>query len=323
MWNGGMVMNRQVYETIAKLKKLVIPHPQYTAAFDQIIEAYQLNDIVNVQQHLLCIGSSGTGKSTLKNKIAARYPTYSTDSQKIIPVLVIDTPSLPTVKNMAEAVLVQLGDPKFSRGSAVEKTTRILFYLKACDVKLIIFDELQHFMDQGSKAAPRQVSDWLKTLIDQSGASTVLMGLEQSEYLLQINEQLRRRFSRRIDLKAFDLTLESDYWDFVRVIQTLDKALALNIPCVLTEDLVKRYHFATNGVIDYMVKLMIAAYVVSVRLQLDTINAYCLADAFNEAIWSEAPKEMNPFNGRFKFNSLTKLGMPFHTPARKRREVVI
>lgn len=316
-------MDKKVYEMIAKLKKLVIPHPQYTAAFDQIVEAYQLNDAVNVQQNLLCIGSSGTGKSTLKSKIAAKYPSYSTGSKQIMPVLVIDTPSLPTVKNMAEAMLVQLGDPRFSRGAAVEKTTRILFFLKACEVKLIIFDELQHFIDQGNKAAPRQVSDWLKTLIDQSGASTVLMGLDQSEYLLQINEQLRRRFSRRLDLRAFNYKLKSDYWDFVRVIQTLDKALELGTPCVLTEDLVHRYHYATSGVIDYMVKLMIAAYVVAVRLQLDTINIFCLEEAFNEAIWSEAPKRLNPFNSQFEFHPLTKLGMPFHMPSRKRREVAI
>ena len=40
-------------------------------------------------------------------------------------------------------------------------------------------------------------ADWLKHLIDEVGVPTVLLGLPRLESLLQINEQLRRRFSRR------------------------------------------------------------------------------------------------------------------------------
>ncbi|MCP4597953.1 TniB family NTP-binding protein [Neptuniibacter sp.] len=306
-------MQRDHLETIARFKKTVIPHPQYVSAFEQIVQAYELNEQVGFQQNLICIGVSGTGKSTLKRKFYDQYPVIQTELGKRIPVLVIDTPSIPTVKNMAEAVLLQLGDPNFNKGSAIEKTGRILNYMKACEVKLVIIDELQHFIDQGNKAAPRQVSDWLKSLIDNSGASTVLMGLKRSEHILEINEQLRRRFSRRVDLKPFSIANQESFWDFFRVIKALDSVLMLPQPLELSEDLVHRFHCATNGVIGYAVNLIISAYQVAVRKKQDGLNLQCLEQAFTESIWLDGTGCSNPFNPSFKEKSLTKFWEPFNS----------
>ena len=45
------------------------------------------------------------------------------------------------------------------------------------------------------------VGDWLKTVIDELDVPTVLLGLPRTEQLLQVNEQLRRRFSQRRNLQ--------------------------------------------------------------------------------------------------------------------------
>jgi len=44
------------------------------------------------------------------------------------------------------------------------------------------------------------VADWLKTLIDKAQYRRDY-GLERTQIILDANEQLRRRFCRRIDLK--------------------------------------------------------------------------------------------------------------------------
>lgn len=310
-------MKREQFEVIAKFKKLVITHPQYLSAFSQIKQAYDLNDQVGFQQNLICIGISGTGKSTLKRKMYEKCPSRFIEDRRLIPILVIDTPSLPTVKNMAEAVLLKLGDPNFSKGSAVEKTVRILHFINSCKVKLIIFDELQHFIDQGNKTTPKQVSDWLKSLIEQSGVSTVLMGLTQSEHILRINEQLRRRFSCRVDLQPFNISEQEGFWDFFRALTALDQVLELSQPIELSEDLVHRLHFATNGIIGYMVNLTIAAYQVAIHNQLPRINRKCLEEAFMLSIWSKGKGASNPFSTKFNNKPLIEIGMPFHTPLAK------
>ncbi len=305
-------MDKKQSEILIRFKNLVIQHPQFEAAMNRVIEAYQLNAETGFQVNMICIGMSGTGKSTLKRKVEERYPAVFTVDCKIIPVLVIDTPSLPTVKNMAEAMLFQLGDPMFNRGSAVEKTGRILNYLKQCEVKLIIFDELQHFIDQGNKAAPRQVSDWLKTLIDQSQVSAVLMGLEQSEHILQINEQLRRRFSRRVDLTPFSIRCNQSYQHFAKVLHGLYQVVEFPLAKNTDTDLYRRWHFATNGVMAHMVNLIICAYQVTLREGYSSINQRSLEAAFIECIWSQGEGRLNPFHRDFNFKRLTKPGMPFY-----------
>lgn len=89
---------------------------------------------------------TGTGKTTLMDMLAKEFPPIEHADRKRIPVLAI--PALPTIKNLAEEMLVQMGDPIFYRGSAIDKTIRILHLIKVSNVKLILFDEMQHFIDR-------------------------------------------------------------------------------------------------------------------------------------------------------------------------------
>ena len=301
------------YQVIAKVKKLVIRHPPFDFAFHTILNTFEMNRETGVAEHLICVGESGTGKSTLKNEIEKTFPSYDDRDKLCIPVLVIDTPALPTVKNMAETVLVKLGDPLFFRGTTTEKTSRILNFLEKCEVKLMIIDELQHFIDQGNSSSPRQVSDWLKTIIDAAGVSTVLMGLERSEQILQINEQLRRRFSRRINLNAFSINTLEECAVFAGVLSKLVEYLDCSEKMDFTNNhLLKQIYFATNGIIDYMVKLFLGAYEVAIEKQTKIIDEHCLEIAFSRHIWVQGYGELNPFNPNFKWQKLNKERMPFH-----------
>ncbi len=302
-----------MFNTIARVKQLVIRHPQFEQAYQQIITAYNMNCQVAIPQHLVCVGESGTGKSTLKQELEKAYPRIEQTEKVIIPILVIDTPALPTVKNLAEAVLVKLGDPLFSKGSAIDKTNRIEVLFKKCHVKLVIFDELQHFIDQGKAHNTLKVADWLKTIIDKTNVSTVLMGLERSEQILQINEQLRRRFSRRIDLKPLALDDVADWQYLIGILKKIDQEIALPKLLELTDkELIRRIHFATNGIIDYIVKLLLGAYEIAYESNLLGIDQYCLEIAFTKRIWGQGINHLNPFNKAFKWQRLDKRGMPFH-----------
>ena len=151
-----MTLTIEQQQKIASLRTLFINHPQFDRAYDVVTHAYQMKTHVNSALNIICVGQSGTGKSTLKEKVKITYPAQQNDEKKIIPVLVVDTPSVPTIKNMAEEMLIQLGDPRFNKGSAIDKTNRVLNYLIKCEVKMIIFDELQHFIDQGNRRTPHE-----------------------------------------------------------------------------------------------------------------------------------------------------------------------
>jgi hypothetical protein len=308
-----MTFTNEQLTKIASLRKIIINHPQFENAYQAIVSAYQMKDKIDLAQNIICVGHSGTGKSTLKERMKLSYPVRQSTGKYIIPVLVVDTPSVPTVKNIAEEMLIQLGDAKFNRGSAIEKTNRILNYMDRCEVKMVIFDELQHFVDQGKKRTPYEVSDWLKTVIDKAKVSTVLMGLDRCEELLHVNEQLRRRFSKRVNIHPFDISDQDSRNSFIGVIKVLDEKVAMpNRMDIRSKDLIKSLYFASNGIIDYLVKIFIGAYEQAVVMGISELTNECFRKAFSENIWVDGVGDLNPFDKNFKNENLDKMGMPFH-----------
>jgi hypothetical protein len=308
-----MISQSLINEQSANVLKMVIKHPSFNDAYQLIKEAYHFKVQTGMAQNYLVVGPSGTGKTHLSEFLAKEFTASENDNGKNIPLLAVEIPSTPTIKNLAEEILVQLGDPLYYRGSAIQKTTRILQLIIACQIKLIIFDEMHHFVDQGRKKAPAEVADWLKSLINKSQVSTVLMGLEHTQTILDINEQLRRRFSRRIDLKPFDLTCPTSRGHFLGIIKKFDEALALPSPLDLQQEgIARQLHFATNGLMGYMVKLMLGAFQIAKSLSLPAIDRHSLEQAFSEHVWVEGVGKLNPFNPQFIGERLDKRGMVFY-----------
>lgn len=308
-----MTKQTALNQTWAAVSRLIIKHPGFSQAYQLLKDAYLFNEQTGLSKNYWLVGPSGTGKTTLMDMLVKEFPPVEYVDRKRIPVLAINIPALPTIKNLAEEMLVQLGDPLFHRGSAIDKTIRILHLIKACDTKLILFDEMQHFIDRGHKRAPAEVADWLKTLIDKAQISTVIMGLERTQIILDANEQLRRRFSRRIDLKPFDLESGSSRAHFLGVIKKIDATLGLPTPLNLQQEgIARQLHFATNGIMDYMVKLMLGAYHVAVSHDLPGIDRECLEKAFSESVWVEGVGKLNPFNPDFIGQRLDQRGMVFY-----------
>jgi hypothetical protein len=65
--------------------------------------------------------------------------------------------------------------------------------LRLAGTRVVIFDEISHLVDEGSRVPPRAASDWLKTLADTLNLTLILFGIPRLERLFSANEQLRRR----------------------------------------------------------------------------------------------------------------------------------
>lgn len=296
---------------IVLVETSVIHHPIYDRAFNSIENVFRMRNEFGLARHLFCVGQSGTGKSTIKKELLRKYPEVVSKDRTLIPIVCGNAPSKPTIRSMAEELLKELGEPLYHRGNTTLKTSRILQLLKILDVKVVILDELQHFLDHGNKRSANELADWLKTLIDNSDTSFVLIGLERAEKILQVNEQLRRRFSQRVTLPPFSVQSNEDVSVFAAVLRQIDKQLGLANTINITANLIERFHFATNGIMDYIVKLMIGAFEIALHNGSEGITEVALADAFERCIWSDCPDNLNPFKKSFKKRRLDKPGMPF------------
>jgi Cdc6-like AAA superfamily ATPase len=299
-------------ERIVLVENSVIHHPQYADALNAIDNIFRMRNSHGITRHLFCVGQSGTGKTTIKKELLAKYPEVTLNDRVLKPILCGNAPAKPSNRTMAEELLKGLGDSNYHRGNTTQKTNKAIQLLEQLGVKLVILDELQHFLDHGNKRSANEVADWLKTLIDNSTASFVLIGLERAEKILQVNEQLRRRFSQRVTLLPLSINTDAEASILAAILRQIDKQLALPSRLNITPDLVKRFHFATNGIMDYVVKLMVRAFEIVSKEESGTqINVNNLAEAFRQSIWSDCPVTLNPFEKSFKWARLDKAGMPF------------
>jgi energy-coupling factor transporter ATP-binding protein EcfA2 len=216
-----------IFHSLKLLDEEYIPFPPFDAAIKSInhnIEQYRKTGMAD---HVLVMGESGSGKSTLCTCIELQYPRYSQPDRDLVPALVVSVPSAATIASVAEAMLIKLGDPSPLTGNISGKTHRVITLCKACKVEVVLFDEAQHISDRGKYITQYMVGDWLKSLIDQLKVPTVFVGLPKLELLLQVNEQLRRRFSKRMSLALGQGKIETLHMECFQLFQTLSNPIKI------------------------------------------------------------------------------------------------
>jgi hypothetical protein len=320
--------NDDFFVKLKTVEDILIPHKSFVKAVSRIERAVEFSKRGAEPRHTLLVGESGTGKTWVAEHIQSLHPRTQSEHRLSMPVLLVDTPAPPSLKGLAEAILIGLHDPLAHRGTASDKRNRALGMLTACQVELIVFDEFQHFLDHGKYDSLISVSDWLKRFIDDANVPCVLMGLPRCEGILQINEQLRRRFSSRLVLPAFSIDTDEDELEFRAILNEIDKSLPTDQPSGLAEvDLARRLHFASNGLLGYLRTLITGAFEQMGATNRANLSIDILEDAFVEKIWKDGHRELNPFNRKFLYRRLDRLGEPFspaiHAVKAQNKKVVI
>lgn len=304
----------RIENTVMSFRANLVRHVGFQKALKEISRCHRMGRYRFEEPNCLLIsGESGCGKSTLRKEYVKLYPRFEAEDRTVIPVLHLELPSQPTVKNVAERMLLQLGDPFAEKGSAEGKTARIVTLMKECGVELVILDEFQHFVDRSSEKVEYKVADWLKSVINDSKVPFVLMGLPRCQRILEVNEQLRRRFLPRVSLHRFRIDRVDERKQFVGVLKSLEKSLPLQTPSALTEkSVIQRIYYATHGVIDHTMKLVSESLNIALSEHRPTIDPEVLRQAFERVIWADARDQDNPFHQAFKERHLNRAGEPFH-----------
>ncbi|KEO65604.1 hypothetical protein J103_32790, partial [Burkholderia pseudomallei MSHR5855] len=173
-------------------------------------------------------------------------------------------PAVPTVRSLAEAILIALGEiPQVGQSSA-RLTEQIVKLVHGCGVEIIMLDEFQHFVE-GDRRSLRQVANWLKVLLDRLPAAVVLAGLPSLLGVLRVNGQLRRRFSRVTEIRRFDVNTQEGAQTFIGVMQALAKDMPLPMMDIADRQVAMKLYYASAGLVDYMCKLLNGAYQIAER----------------------------------------------------------
>lgn len=293
------------------IRKTIVEHSSFKDALKRITELHRRGLDAKVAGGLLITGQTGSGKTTLIEFYKEYFPQRIEPDRTVTPVLLVTTPESPTVKSLAEAILISLGDPAAASGTTENKTRRIFKYLKECKVELIIVDEFQHFYDSKKISQARKVTDWLKNLFNIASIPVVLVGLPRSVMVVRMNPQLKRRFSAPFYLKPFGFVTDREILEFRGVLKKIHGNLPLECPELHEANLARRFFYASCGLIDYVAKIIDRAVLIAGEKNNSSLSLKIFATAFQEEVWRDVPKKLNPFSEKPILRSLIKNGEPF------------
>lgn len=289
-----------------------LPHRRYREAMHAIAELHARRRQYKVGGGLLLTGPSGAGKSTIIHAYLGYFPRDMEAERTRIPVLLVSVPSSPTSRSLASAILEALGHKKAHRGTAPELTGRIRELFARCGVEIVLLDEFQHLFYAPSLNAFRDVTDWLKNLLESTQVGMVACGLPAAEAVVNSNEQLARRFSARLAITPFSIDETEDFLEFRGLLKALAKHLPLQTDTPLHEaNLARRIHIASYGLFDYVIKVLEGAVSAASRADLEQIDLSVLAAAFRNRIWREVPERLNPFHPESVLRPMDRPGEVF------------
>lgn len=146
---------------------------------------------------VLILGPTGSGKTAVARELQRLYPTTESSC---VPVLFVEAPVYPTARKLAEKLLIGLGVDVHPRQTAQQLTRLVLKWLNVRRVRVIVVDEVHRI----AEVKPFQVhgaSDYFRALMTEAELPIVLLGRESEGQLIDVDDQLRRRFTSTVELQ--------------------------------------------------------------------------------------------------------------------------
>lgn len=186
-------------------------------------------------------------------------------------------------------------------------------------MEVVFLDEFQHFVDRDSEKVLKNVSDWLKNLINATKKPIILIAQPYAEQVLDAtgNEQLQRRFLLREKLEPFgwpadeglNQSTENDKKnEFRAFLAAVDEQLPFNKLSNLSHPIMAfRFYCGTNGRVSKAMAVVRKATEIALERSLESLDLSVLAEAYEERLAKTQIDRPNPFR-----HDHTRLGIiPF------------
>jgi hypothetical protein len=234
-----------------QVESIRVTYPRWQRIVDEIERCQEWGPVAAEPPCLLVVGPTGAGKSTLVATYAREHPAVLTESGITYPVVRATIPTPATIKALAMVLLAALGDPRATSGTVGSMTYRLTHYFRDCKVELLILDEVQYFRDRDNRRVLENASNWLKTLIKETGVACVLVGLQgEAEEVVRLNPQLARLFGEPHVLLPFawEERRPETVREFVAFLALVEEALPLpERPALAALPMARRLHTASGG----------------------------------------------------------------------------
>lgn len=299
-----------IQDKIKIFSNFIYPHPIYQDALKTINKAIFLTESSKEPMSALLTGVTGTGKSTLIKTIVANYPKSENIENagaviRTVPAYHCTVPADATIKALATEMLKYL-DSSELRGDAVSLTKRLSRLLKTCETKVIFLDEFQHLLSKKARNGSDGVTDWVKTLMDDTRVPVILSGMPECEKIIDAHPQLAGRYSFRAHLKTFPYDLNNSIY-LLKVIEAFTNGLKKHVgiqkvPTLNDDEHLCAFYVATGGNMRSLRYLFIGALSNALMDKRDYLTEDDFIDACNEQQLNFRLASSNPFLNDYQKN---------------------
>ena len=146
-------------------------------------------------ENMLLVGPSNNGKSTIAEKFLRQHARHTSaeGDRQIVPVLSVQMPPDATVGRFHALLLDSLGAPVGQMHTADRRGAMALNLMRACDVRLLLIDELHNVLCVSS-SRQRELLGLLRYLGNELRIPIVALGTKDAWLALRLDDQLENRF---------------------------------------------------------------------------------------------------------------------------------
>jgi energy-coupling factor transporter ATP-binding protein EcfA2 len=292
------VTDERLATPVGRANAILIRYPRFNKLVSNIQLCRDMSKTAGEPQCIILEGMPGAGKSTLAKSYAESCPRYETPSGTKVPVFYLETPSPVTVKGMAARLLQVLGDPAANHGTLWSMNSRLIHFIRTCEVQMIILDDFHHLIDKETNRVLGKVSDWLKVLIKETNIPFLVMGVEGTvKRILDTNAQLSRLFAIRETLHPFrwDIQNPETIKEFMTFVAFAERLIGVCLTEEIErEDLLYRMYYATDGIVGNVMNLLRYAVALAQQREADVLTLEVLTAAFNMRL-AEHMRKRSPF----------------------------
>ncbi len=224
-------------------------------------------------QNMLLIGPTNNGKSMIIEKFRRGHLPYISEdgSKEVIPVLVMQMPSDPSVARFYTMLLYAMNAPVLGRRRVQDLEILALRLMKEAKVRMLVIDELHNVL-AGSAPIRNEFLNLLRFLGNSLRIPIIGVGTEDAYRAIRTDDQLENRF------KPFILPRWKDDDELMSLLASFRISIPLKRSSDLHSQELARYILArTEGTIGEITSLLTYAAIVAIETGEEAINNKTLA----------------------------------------------
>ena len=288
--------NPEKKEILLDVARIIVEGERYNLAMEWLEECLLESGTGYEATTGLLYGPPGVGKSTALRRFLKKYgKAYETREGTKKTVIRVVTPSNPNLGTMLEAMLNALDAGAVLGGKNNDKKSAVVAQLKRQGVKLVMFDEFTHVIEDRTHKFAANVAREIKEMLSEGRCQCVLAGTNDLPAIHTIYPQFRRRSGGDHYIAPFNPGDPDDVEEWKDTMEVIGQELPIPVVNALHQE--KRaldLLVCTQGVMDNVMKLLFRATAIAYDAGVNRIDDQHLADAFHKMRRGDL-KTTNPF----------------------------